>query len=286
MEKLQIVPQILEDENNILDEEGPEIDTEELDDICSLEVDQDDKQFFQNINNGKTIFAILYSLASRDLKNELPVSEQTFLYKRNLEECEKLKISVYKLIDKGSFSKKDDVDLLEDAATLLTLEKRKARWLEENYYPSLYGDAIESAKGEVNQFLIRQKNTAQLDSFTDNRDIEINLKDELTYLVDGNSPDSGGVYRGNNIDVRIPDYYTKKDEWKIFLVSVHELVHHASFQESGRIGIKKESGDSNQEEIIPPIIEHFYSTLGGGIFIIHKFFTIEKFKEISFLVIL
>ncbi len=218
-------------------------------------VNENEKNFFNDITDTNIVHGILSSLASRDFKNELPVSEQTFRFKRNVEECEKLKISVCRLLDQGRIDKKEDTVLLEDVSRLIALEKRKAHWLEKNYYPALYEKAINSAKGEVNQFLIKQKHTAQLDDFTDNKDISINLKDELTYLIDGNNPESAGVYKQNRIDIRIPDYYTKQDEWKIFLVSVHELVHHASFQESDRIGIKERSKDPDQEEINEAVTE-------------------------------
>lgn len=249
MEKLSIVPQSQEENEKIFTKEKIEINPEELDRICSLDVDEEDKQFFQKTSNGDTVYAILHSLAGRNEKNELPISEPTFRYKRNLDECKKLKISVYKLLDKKQIHKETDANLLEDAAILLELERRKAHWLEENYYPSLYQKAIDSAKGEVCQFLIKQKNTAQLDRFADLKNITINLKDELTYLEEGNDPKSVGIYKGHKIDIRIPEYYSAQDEWKIFLVAVHELVHHASYQNYERIGIKKIYDDPNQEEI-------------------------------------
>jgi len=220
MEKIKIVPLQEKNDKGFAAEETT-INPEDLDTICTLNVNETDKNFFQNINDGNKIYAILHSLSARNIKDELPISEPTFRYKRNLEESEKIKISVYKLITKKQIDKNEDTGLLEDAATLLELERRKAHWLEKNYYPSLYQRAVNSAKGEVNQFLIKQKNTALLERFTENKDVNINLKDELTYLVDGNDPDSAGVYSGGEIDIRVPSYYTGQDEWKIFLVSVH-----------------------------------------------------------------
>ena len=137
MEKLKSVP-LQETYDEIPAEEKIEIGPDELDDICSLDVDEADKSFFQNHNDRRMVRTILHSLATRNIKDELPISEATFRYKRNLKECERLKVSVYNLLDKKQIDKKKDVALLKDAATFLALERRKARWLEENYFPYVF----------------------------------------------------------------------------------------------------------------------------------------------------
>jgi hypothetical protein len=238
-------------------EKFPVLEPKELDEICYLEVTDDEKRFFaQQFNSlGRDrqevdkLFGLLYSLSGRPITKELPIQEATFTYKRNLKECEKLKRSVFGLLSKSAISVDQDAKKLEDASALLALESRKARWLEKNFYPKLFEKSIDLARAEVYQFLIRQKNAAKLDEFADIENIKINLKDELSYLADVNVLGSAGVYKGHEIDINIPPYYSPQDEWKIYLVAVHELLHHASYRGEGRIGIKESFSNQDFEEL-------------------------------------
>lgn len=227
----------------------------ELDEICSLRLAEDERQVFQCMADGKKISALLFSLSGRNLETELPVAEETFAYRRNLAECQKLKLSVVKLLGKKEIRRDEDALLLEDASKLFSLEARKAEWLEKKYYPALYGKALDAARGEVRQFLIKQKNLATLDNFPNMASVRINLKDELTYLMDGSNENSVGDYWAGSINISIPGYFTDQDEWKVYLVAVHELVHFSSFQDGGRLGIEDRFLDPDLKEINEAVTE-------------------------------
>lgn len=257
MEKFRIIEEPSKERSE--QQETIEISPEELDKICSLEMEEKDKHFFDNMEMDQ-VMSILMSLAGRNLEDELPISEKTFVYQRNIQECKKLKESINKFINivlsgKKDFDEEQLLLLLEDASKLLVLEKRKVSWLEKNYYPSLYRKSVDSARGETTQFLIKQKNLAHLDEFADIQDIDINLKDELTYLIDGNDPQSAGVYKRNEIDIRIPEYYTSEDEWKVYLVAIHELLHYASYQDRNRIGMHQLAENPDHQEINEGVTE-------------------------------
>jgi hypothetical protein len=256
MEKLKLVNNGFETEKEMPRKKIAEIGPEELDEICSLDVQG--SGVFEH-HRGQAVYAMLSALATRNLDNELPITQKTFRYKRNIEICKKLKFSVYKLIDKiettGRINDSEDQQLWEDAGKLYLLERKKALWLEVNYYPDLYRKTIDVARGEVNQFLVKQKNLAILDNFPNALDINVYLKDELLYSYLENGDRTLGMYNGQDIYLKISDYYTEKDEWKIFLVAVHELLHAVSYQYEGRVGIHKLDADPDLREINEAVTE-------------------------------
>ena len=231
----------------------PILDSETLDAICSLDVEERDRNYFKTLfqDNPELGWQLLLALSGRNLKDELPVQEETFAYRRNLKECEKLKKSLARLIGKKKIDleNKEDLELLDDASILLALERKKARWLEDNFYSPVFQKAVESAQGEVAQFMMKQFNTDKLDDFTDVLKAEIYFKDDLNYLIEGHKPDSAGDISGQTITIRMPEYYTDKDEWRVYMVSLHELVHHISHHEFGRLGLEQNFSNPDFKEV-------------------------------------
>ncbi|MDP3792456.1 MAG: hypothetical protein Q8Q89_01875 [bacterium] len=246
--QLRVVPRA-EKENR----ETPVLSSETLDVICSLDVGERDRNYFRTLfqDDPKLGWQLLLVLSGRNLKEELPVQEETFAYKRNLKECEKLKKSLAQLISRKKINLEDDLDLklLDDASILLALERKKAQWLEENFYPPIFEKTIESAQGEVTQFMIKQVNVGKLDDFKDVLEAKIYFKDDLNYLIEGHKPESAGDISGRTITIRTPEYYTDKDEWRVYMVVVHELVHHISHHEFGRLGIEQNFSNPDFKEV-------------------------------------
>ena len=130
---------------------------------------------------------------------------------------------------------------------LLVLEKRKARWLELNFYPHVYECALSVAKAEVWQFLMRQMNIAGLDLFRDPDASVLRLSDDLTYLLNSCPPDSAGVCQGSRITIRMPEEYTDLQEWSVYLVAVHEFLHFVSLHDCGGVGMQMRVSDDDDD---------------------------------------
>lgn len=246
-------------------DELPKISAEELEEVCNLAVS--DEEIAAAAELIKKHGAILLDLlAERNLSTELPVAEETFIYRRNLTECEQLKKSIYKIFgqkpkDWESVSEAD----MRAAAKLLVLEQRKAAWLEQNYFPAVFARTLVAARGEVNQFLIKQKNTAELERFRLTTEVPIHLLDEINYVTRGAPPGSVGSYnaRGQEATISIPSYYTKTDEWKVYITAVHELVHHASHQQNygDKIGLQLGSGTDVEQVELNEAVTQFVTFL-------------------------
>ena len=206
---------------------------------------------------------LLDHLQGRPISQELPIKDEIFAYKRNLKISKELKQKVARLLN---FPVKEGVDytadelnqrkeLEEGALKLLILEKRKADWLEENYNLIVFAKTVKTSQAEVRQFLIKQLNVRELDKFTDPAQVEVVLQDELNYLLEGNPLDSGGNYSSGISYVRIPPEFTDKNEWDIFHVTVHELLHAVSFRNYERLGLHKHFADPDFKEVNEAITE-------------------------------
>ena len=235
--------------------EKPVINPKELDDLCSLNLEEKDKHLFKDYADFQKHLNVVEFLSTRDIENELPIVEETFTYKRNIEECKALRLSLFKLLNKKVNDQSEVTALLEDASNFLALELKKAGWLEKNYYPAIFGKSINIAKGEVRQFLIKQRNTEILDEFPDLDGAVIRLQDELNYLIDGRNPETSGGYREGVIDIRIPELYTDRQEWVVYLVAIHELLHHASYRLRDRLGLYQVNSDPDLNELNEAVTE-------------------------------
>ncbi|MCX6743397.1 MAG: hypothetical protein NT116_04140 [Candidatus Parcubacteria bacterium] len=206
---------------------------------------------------------LLNHLQERPISQELPIKDEIFVYKRNLKISKELKQKVARLLN---FPVKEEADytkdelsqrkgLESDTTKLLVLEKRKADWLEKNYNPIIFAKALKTSQAEVRQFLIKQLNVRELDKFTDPLQVEVILQDELNYLLEGNSPDSGGIYSYGTSYVRIPPEYIDKNEWDVFHVTVHELLHAVSFRNYERLGLHIHFAEPDFKEVNEAITE-------------------------------
>lgn len=224
----------------------------ELQQVCDLSVFVEEEEVYEErlLERSELAFFILQELATRDLHNELPVEHHTYLYRRNLRECEQLQKSARYLVDQ--LADQDEIELEGNNSTawrncmrFLVLEKRKARWLELNFYPHVYASVLSVAKSEVRQFLMRQMNTAELDAFRDPDASVLRLYDDLTYLLNGCPPDSNGVAQGSRVTIRMPEEYTDRNEWSVYLVAVHEFLHFVSLHDCGGVGMQMRASDDD-----------------------------------------
>ncbi len=234
----------------------PRLNPQQLNDICLFPPTFEEKvslklklEKLTNRNSNK-VLPILESLLWRNLSEELPVEEETFLYQRNFQECRKLKHSVGKLLSSKNYQANSP--FWNDFVALLALEKRKLEWLEDKIYPILYSTALEVARGEVNQFLIKYKNSEKLEEFRNLRETQVSFKDELSYLLEGNPSSSKGVISGNNISIRVPQKYNIGHEWKIFLTLVHESIHFISTERE----VRRVEGLAALDEAITQIVTY------------------------------
>ncbi len=234
----------------------PKLTPEALEQICRLETSPTELKRFDYLadDDQKVIPHVIRALLERDFKNELPIEEPIFPYKRNLQECDRLKKVMYSAFNSKDRSPETEQKLTEASSKLLALELRKADWLETEFYPNVFDTAITTARAEVNQFLIGQKNTKYLEQFRDASLPAIYMQDELNYLLDGNPPETAGVYSSGGgydprINLRIPNFFTDKDEWRVYLTAVHELLHSVSHQDWGDVGIDKRSIDPDLEAL-------------------------------------
>lgn len=201
-------------------------------------------------NEPDTANQIYRALVTRNFNEELPAETATFTYRRNLHECQRLKKSILRLEGKRlDFNDATTLNALEDASRLLHFELKKANWLEKEFYPVVFGKAINTARAEVNQFLIKQANTKGLERFRNAHAPKITLRDDLNYLLKGNPPESAGVYQEGYIVMRIPEHFTDRDEWRVYLIAVHELLHSVSHQDWGGVGLDKRSIDPDLEAL-------------------------------------
>src|SRR5579872_6628762 len=137
----QIQPSLLE--HSVVRPEIRQLEGEELDSVCSLSVPEGSNQQLTLLmkDNPKKAWDVIQALATRDLSGELPVDAESFTYKRNLKESQKLRLSALRLLgqEKQQTLGQPEFDsLLEQTSVLLALEQRKADWLEQSYYPALY----------------------------------------------------------------------------------------------------------------------------------------------------
>lgn len=235
---------------------SPTIDKETLNEMCFLEIEAREMYDLPGLlKSNPNLFAnIIYRLAHRDFANELPVEAETITYKRNLEECAQLRLAAVKLLDKmqkGEPVTSADRPLVDQAARLLTLELRKAKWTEQNYYPVVFQHAIDTAEADVMRFLVHEKNVNRLDELNDpdNYTAGVNLDDPLSYVMAGHKPNSAGEYKGGKVSVCVPEYYTEKNEWDVYRVVVHEMIHHVSHFDQERLGLRHHQGEPNYNEI-------------------------------------
>ncbi len=230
----------------------PRLTPEELERVCRLEVSADELEMINHkVKYAPSILPdVVRALLTRNFKDELPIEEPIFPYRRNLQECDRLRKEMNAIISKDR-SPETEQKFAEIASRLLALELRKAKWLEEKFYPNVFGTALTTARAEVNQFLIRQKNTKLLERFRDARLPEIYLLDELNYLLNSNPPESMGVYhpRYGGIDLRIPEFFTDKDEWRVYLMAIHELLHSVSYQDWDGVGMDMRRIDPGLEAL-------------------------------------
>ncbi|MCX6740057.1 MAG: hypothetical protein NTZ49_02415 [Candidatus Parcubacteria bacterium] len=241
---------------------------EDLEEICDLEVPREETNRIVSSINWLTeideiepghFYRLLYDASTRNVSEELPIKEKTFRYRRNLNTVKKLRPAAYKLLNDSSLYKKENNDEMQkvanDLATFIALELKKAYWLEKEFYPIIFDKVLKTARAEVTQYLIKEKNLRKLDSFPDISSIPVRLVDILNYDLAGNPPDSAGVNKGYEIQVAIPSHFTDKDEWRVFWVVVHELVHSASYKNYERLGLHQNYNDPDFKEVNEAVTE-------------------------------
>ncbi|MBP9864591.1 hypothetical protein KBC54_04045 [Patescibacteria group bacterium] len=222
------------------EDRAPRLSPLELEKICSLKDIGSSYDVEQLRKEPKRFADVWRVLMARPFATELPIEEETFGYKRNLKECESLKKCIARLEARDmDLDDPEVVDALEKTLRLANIEQKKANWLEDEFYPKVFGKAIASARAEVNQFLIRQANTKGLEQFKDAGLPRINMQDTLNYVLFGHDPKTAGVSFGDVIAMNIPEWYTDKDEWRVYLVAVHELLHSVSHRNHEGVGMDK-----------------------------------------------
>lgn len=250
-----------------LADEAPKLRGVEADEVLSLKVTEGETIPLDELMRSRPqmTIAVLNALAGRDLKNELPVEEASLGYRRNLQECGKLQRVVKRIETKTKIDPNNPVDmeLLRTGSRLLALELKKAEWLEKEFYPVVFRRAFRTAIGEVNQFLIKEKNLRVLDRFTDPEIAQTQFVDELNYLLHGHKPESAGDYRQGIANIRMPETFTDRDEWRVYNVIVHELLHHVSFQEMGRLGMRRSFEEPEYKELNEAVTEILAFTIAN-----------------------
>lgn len=216
---------------------------DELDEICNLAVSESKIRVqmqelgLMSQHEPARFTALTSALLDRNFDKVLPIQEESFSYRRYVQECNRLKKLMGRLIGIVNDNKKGPrevaeakQELIAHMARLLVLQSHASDWLEEEYFPGFYERVTNSAKGEVMQYLIKQKNSQRLDAFKDVDAANIHFLDEVEYLRSGISRDteSAGCIVGQDIYLRIPSHYSDTEEWNVFYTLVHELVHHVS----------------------------------------------------------
>lgn len=210
--------------------------------------DEDPKRFFE----------VLLALVNRDFENEIPLEVgDNFFVERNKKECLELVKEVKRAIGLMREGKFNDIDVVS-IAKLFAIEKRKADWLSENYYPKVFEKAIEHSTGDINRFLIDYKNVGveKPEDFPETRSSShISLIDDLSYVLVANDLASIGYFSGKSVVLRMHSGMKKRDEWKVYNTLVHELVHRISFRDNERVGVRLKYEDPSFEEINEAITE-------------------------------
>ncbi len=187
----------------------------------------------------QTVGAVLYELETRSISDTLPLPEEEkneFLYRRHVELATERKAKVAEflgLLLDGKMTVEKQNELLEHIIPYFGVELKKALWAQKEFYPKYFEHAIAQARGDVMQFLIGQANIeeAQLSEIRKIADAPITLKDPLIFHIDNPRLEhsTGGVCKGGKeIDLKIPTFFDQRDEWGVYLVAVHELVHSVS----------------------------------------------------------
>ena len=231
----------------------------ELEEICSLSIPEHEvRAYSYDIgdmfrNDPKRFEMLMNALLSRNFDKVLPIQGESFVYRRYAQECNRLKQSIEQSRSLMARLAKEDPEKLADEshkmvgniARLLILQTRAAEWLEADYFPGLYEKAANTARGEVMQYLIKQKNTRNLDAFREVDDAKVHFVDEVEYIKRGLGKDpetSAGCIRGGDVYLKMPSHYSDSEEWDVFHVLVHELVHYVSLQDYSGVGISDYEG--------------------------------------------
>jgi|GEM_PF-2318602 hypothetical protein len=186
---------------------------------------------------------IISELANRKVADTLPVPKEEkdeFLYRRHVELALERKAKTAEFIGlsaDGKMTPEKYEELSEQMLIYFGIELKKALWTTEEFYPKYFEHAVAQARGDVMQFLVAQANAdeAGLDEIRKITDADIQLKDPLLFYIDNArlEEEAGGVYKGNGqIEIKIPTYFDQRDEWSVYAVAVHELIHSIS---SGRM---------------------------------------------------
>ena len=251
----------------------------ELEEVCSLSVSEDEIRHKQvqlsqmGQEDPERFHLLLNILIERNYDKVLPIQEKSFNYQRYVQECERLKKSLGRLRtelrQKGTGPKRAQElsrNLSGDMAHLLVLQSRANDWLERSYFPALFEKTTNSAKGEVMQYLVKQKNTRTLNYFRPVDEAQIHFLDEVEYLASrvSNSVESAGCIQGNSIYVKVPNHYSEDDEWAIFHTLVHELVHHVSQHTYPELGIADSRSGADYDKLNESITELVTFTILKG----------------------
>lgn len=137
--------------------------------------------------------------------------------------------------------KHQDVDeerFEQNLSYLLAVETRKTDWLETHVYPQLFERAKLQALGDVQSFLIKEVNnpSAKLDYFTDLQHVSVRFIDDIKYLLEGGSLDAAGDYSVTKKEIHavLPPFVDLSDEFMVYQILVHELVHAISHRKYGK----------------------------------------------------
>jgi hypothetical protein len=101
----------------------------------------------------------------------------------------------------------------------------------------------------------------QLSEFSAAQDgLNIMFKDELIYYYEGNviENDTVGINRGNDVVIKMNTDMPQWEEWQIYKVLVHEIIHKVSYRDSSRLGLhlyNEGSEGYNQVELNEAITE-------------------------------
>ena len=259
------------EKGNVEDLKLPTVEDGTLDRICALETDEADdlgnlRLFLMEHPESK--LALLQNLANRDIAAELPAEHEDYpVLAKNIAECQELQKSVWKAIGDLEKDPKAPIDETK-IARLLTLERRKANWLEIVYYPALFAKPLEHARGDVNRFMLEYRNTggdgggdadndrSESGFFLNKYNPKVNLCDDVNYIYKGFNPKSRGRAVGKEINMRVSQEYADSDDWQKYNDLVHEMVHTISvIGQNGRQGIYQGDQKSSLWELNEAVTE-------------------------------
>ena len=263
--------EIVNDPKNEKKELYPEINGEtfgelfRMDDL-SLEENESNLDNLAN-SNPSAFYFVLQTLAAKGADYGLYIPEEykdSFLYKRSEEEIKNIKPIVYKMIDsihKSNQLKHDEIDF-ESVSRLFAIQRKKAEWAENNIYNNEFQEVADHAIGDVNRYLLEFYNSDDKnENFKAAQDgLNIMFKDELIYYYEGNviENDTAGINRGNDVVIKMNTDMPQWEEWKIYKVLVHEIIHKVSYRDSSRLGLHlydESSEGYNQVELNEAITE-------------------------------